>query len=153
MANYAKPVVFKVGNESYGVDINLVQSIENDINIVPVPNSMKYVKGIVNLRGEVIPVYSLKRKFNMPDDSSSRSCVIISIGEIKIALEVDEVVEINEICPDMIIPMPIIVKSTENIFMDRVANIGGKLVILLDVERLLTDEESETVKKLAENMK
>lgn len=153
MANYDKPVVFKVGNESYGVDINLVQSIENDINIVPVPNSVEYVKGIVNLRGEVIPLYSLKRKFNMPDDSSSRSCVIISIGEIKIAIEVDEVVEISEVHPDMIMPMPIIIINAETVFMDRVANIGGKLVILLDVERLLTDEESETMKRLAEDMK
>lgn len=153
MANYDKPVVFKVGNESYGVDINLVQSIENDINIVPVPNSVEYVKGIVNLRGEVIPLYSLKRKFNMPDDSSSRSCVIISIGEIKIAIEVDEVVEISEVRPDMIMPMPRIIINAETVFMDRVANIGGKLVILLDVERLLTDEESETMKRLAEDMK
>lgn len=153
MADYVKPVVFKVGNESYGVDINLVQSIENDISIVPVPNSIAYVKGIVNLRGEVIPVYSLKRKFNMSDDGFSTSCVIISTGEIKIALEVDEVVEISEIRPDMIIPMPAIIRNAETAYMDRVANMEGKLIVLLDVQKLLTDEESEAVKRLAEDMK
>lgn len=153
MADYVKPVVFKVGNESYGVDINLVQSIENDINIVPVPNSITYVKGIVNLRGEVIPVYSLKRKFNMPDDGYSASCVIISTGEIKIALEVDTVVEISDISPDMIIPMPLLIRNAETVYMDRVANANGKLIVLLDVQKLLTDEESEAVKKLTEDMK
>lgn len=153
MADYVKPVVFKVGNESYGVDINLVQSIENDINIVPVPNSIAYVKGIVNLRGEVIPVYSLKKKFNMPDDGSGRSCVVISTGEIKIALEVDEVIEISDISPDMIIPMPAIIVNAETAYMDRVANTDGKLIVLLDVQKLLTDEESEAVKKLTEDMK
>ena len=56
MSDYIKPVVFKVGNEMYGVDINLVQSIEREIQVVPVPNSMPYIKGIVNLRSEVIPV-------------------------------------------------------------------------------------------------
>ncbi len=153
MADYIKPVVFKIGKEAYGVDINLVQSIENDINVVPVPNSIAYVKGIVNLRGEVIPVYSLKRKFNMADDNASRSCVIISTGEIKIALEVDEVLEISEINADMIIPMPAIIKSVETVYMDRVANVAGRLIVLLDVQRLLTDEESEAVRKLAEDMK
>ena len=50
MANYVKPVVFLLGKEMYGVDINLVQSIEKDLNVVPVPNSQSYIKGIVNMR-------------------------------------------------------------------------------------------------------
>ena len=71
MSDYIKPVVFKVGNEMYGVDINLVQSIEREIQVVPVPNSMPYIKGIVNLRSEVIPVYSLKKKFGLVDNGVS----------------------------------------------------------------------------------
>lgn len=150
MADYIKTVVFRIGNESYGIDISLVQYIADNIDIVHVPNSISYVKGIVNLGGEVIPVYSLKRKFNIPDDNSSRGCITISAGDVKIALEVDEVVEMSDIDSNMVIPMPIIVKNAETIYMDRVAKIGGKLVVLIDVEKLLTDEESEAVKKLAE---
>ena len=56
MADYIRPVVFRLGDQEFGVDINLVQSIEKQVNVVPVPNSMKYISGIVNLRGEVIPV-------------------------------------------------------------------------------------------------
>ena len=54
MADYIKPVIFRLGNQQFGVDINLVQSIEREINIVRVPNAMKYISGIVNLRGEVL---------------------------------------------------------------------------------------------------
>ena len=50
MADYIKPVIFRLGNQQFGVDINLVQSIEREINIVRVPNAMKYISGIVNLR-------------------------------------------------------------------------------------------------------
>ena len=60
MADYIKPVIFRLGNQQFGVDINLVQSIEREINIVRVPNAMKYISGIVNLRGEVIPAFSLR---------------------------------------------------------------------------------------------
>ena len=97
MANYVKPVVFLLGKEMYGVDINLVQSIEKDLNVVPVPNSQSYIKGIVNMRNEVIPVYSLARKFGKEQEATAESTIIISSGGLKLALEVDEVLEINDI--------------------------------------------------------
>ena len=87
MANYIKPVVFEIDDKAYGIDINQVQSIENEIDIAPVPNSVSYVKGIINLRGEVVPVYSLKRKFNIPDDVPCKTMIIISTREVKIALQ------------------------------------------------------------------
>ncbi len=152
MANYNKPVVFKLGNELYGVDINLVQGIENNVNMVPVPNAVAYVKGIINLRGVVVPVYSLKRKFNMQDDNNARSWIIITAGNAMLALEVDEVIEIGNMEPKDITPMPILVKSVETKYLDRVANVSGKLIVLLDVNKLLTEEEEESVMKLAEDM-
>lgn len=152
MANYNKPVVFKLGNELYGVDINLVQGIENNVNMVPVPNAVAYVKGIINLRGVVVPVYSLKRKFNMQDDNNARSWIIITAGNAMLALEVDEVIEIGNMEPKDITPMPILVKSAETKYLDRVANVSGKLIVLLDVNKLLTEEEEESVMKLAEDM-
>lgn len=152
MASYIKPVVFKLGNELYGVDINLVQSIENQINIVPVPNAISYVKGIINLRGEVVPIYSLKRKFNMSDVVPLKSCIIINAGSVKLALEVDEVVEIGDMKESDITPMPILVKNADTRYLDRVANVAGKLIVLLDVNKLLTAEEEESVIKLAEDM-
>ena len=126
MAEYLKPVVFKLGNESYGVDINFVSSIENQVSVVPVPNSLQYVKGIINLRGEVIPVYSLKSKFNMADTNDGGSTIIVKLKNITIALEVDGVEEIQDINLDDITTMPGIVKTDELRYFDKVARVGDK---------------------------
>lgn len=101
MADYIKPVIFRLGNQQFGVDINLVQSIEREINIVRVPNAMEYISGIVNLRGEVIPAFSLRKKFGTDDAVGSigeDSTIIVNIpGVVKLALEVDDVLEIGDI--------------------------------------------------------
>ena len=73
MSDYIKPVVFKVGNEMYGVDINLVQSIEREIQVVPVPNSMPYIKGIVNLRSDR-SISLCCASANMADSWSKTGC-------------------------------------------------------------------------------
>lgn len=146
MANYVKPVVFLLGKEMYGVDINLVQSIEKDLNVVPVPNSQSYIKGIVNMRNEVIPVYSLARKFGKEQEATAESTIIISSGGLKLALEVDEVLEINDIDESHILPMPSMLVKADTQYLDRVANVDGKLILLLDVEKLLSDDEAEDVK-------
>lgn len=152
MANYVKPVVFLLGKEMYGVDINLVQSIEKDLNVVPVPNSQSYIKGIVNMRNEVIPVYSLARKFGKEQEATAESTIIISSGGLKLALEVDEVLEINDIDESHIMPMPSMLVKADTQYLDRVANVEGKLILLLDVEKLLSDDEAEDVKKITEEL-
>ena len=149
MANYVKPVVFLLGKEMYGVDINLVQSIEKDLNVVPVPNSQSYIKGIVNMRNEVIPVYSLARKFGKEQEATAESTIIISSGGLKLALEVDEVNDIDE---SHILPMPSMLVKADTQYLDRVANVDGKLILLLDVEKLLSDDEAEDVKKITEEL-
>ena len=152
MANHVKPVVFLLGKEMYGVDINLVQSIEKDLNVVPVPNSQSYIKGIVNMRNEVIPVYSLARKFGKEQEATAESTIIISSGGLDLALEVDEVLEINDIDESHILPMPSMLVKADTQYLDRVANVDGKLILLLDVEKLLSDDEAEDVKKITEEL-
>ena len=156
MADYIKPVIFRLGSQNFGVDINLVQSIEREIIVVRVPNSMNYISGIVNLRGEVIPAFSLRKKFGTDDAVGSigeDSTVIVNIpGGIKLALEVDEVLEIGDIDADSIVPMPALAKTEETGYLDRVANVNGELVILLDVEKLLSNVETEDVRKFAEEL-
>lgn len=153
MADYIRPVVFRLGDQEFGVDINLVQSIEKQVNVVPVPNSMKYISGIVNLRGEVIPVMSLKEKFNMEDQFKGDNTVIVNLPDMKIALEVDEVIEIGELQPDKISLMPKLAKTENTEYLDRVASIDNKLVILLDINKILSEEEAQGIKEFTEQMK
>lgn len=154
MADYIRPVVFTLGGQEFGVDINLVQSIERQIDVVPVPNSMKYISGIVNLRGEVIPVMSLKKKFSMDDsaDTKGNNTVIVNLPDMKIALEVDEVLEIGELNAEKIVDMPKLAKNEETEYLDRVASVDGDLVILLDINKILSEDEAQGVKEFAEQM-
>lgn len=153
MANYNKPVIFKLGNESYGVDINLVSSIEKQVKFVPVPNSLPYVKGIINLRGEVIPLISLKKKFNMDvSGTESENAIIVKLPGVTMALEVDAVEEIHDIAASSLSDMPNIVKTDKLSYFDKVANINGKLVVLINVESLLDEKELKTVIELADDL-
>lgn len=156
MADYIKPVVFKLGAEEYGVDISLVNAIERYQQIVPVPNSVSYIKGIINLRGEVIPVYDLRKKFNMPAYDGSgeeRKLIVVKLPDLSIALEVDSVSEIHDFSEDNIVPMPVLVLNSDIQFFKRVANISGRLIVLMDVDYLLSREEMESVKKMKEDLK
>lgn len=153
MAEYMKPVVFRLNEQLYGVDINCVQSIEKQIQVVSVPNSVSYVKGIINLRGEVIPVYSFKRKFNQKEEKTTDNAIIINISGVKLALEVDEVMEISDINMTNVMEMPSIVRNQETIYMDRVINVNGKLIILINVNILLSREEKDSLKSMVEQLK
>ena len=84
--------------------------------------------------------------------STAESTIIISSGGLKLALEVDEVLEINDIDESHILPMPSMLVKADTQYLDRVANVDGKLILLLDVEKLLSDDEAEDVKKITEEL-
>ena len=156
MADYLKPVVFRLDEQYYGIDISLVNGIETYQAISPVPNAFEYIKGILNIRNEVIPVYDLRKKFNMAKRHTSdekSKLIVVRLSECQVAIEVDEVSDIHDFTEKDVVPMPKIVMNEKITFMDRVANYNGKLVVLLDVTRLLSEEEMEKVKKLKEDLK
>jgi len=153
MANYFKPVIFKLGSESYGIDINLVSSIEKQVNVVAIPNTVPYMKGIINLRNEVIPVINLKKKFNMKDsDIPGENAIIVKLPNITIALEVDSVEEIHSIDESEIVDMPTIVKTGDLKYFDKVVNVNGKLVVLINAMYLLSESEQTSVVSLTEEL-
>lgn len=154
MADYTKPVIFKLGNEEYGVDINLVSGIEWYQKIIPVPNTKSYIIGLMNLRGDVVPVYSLRKKFNIQNSASRQmNMIIVRIKDMLIAFDVDSVSDIHDLTGAKIIPMPKIVKTEDTQYFDRVARYEKRIIILIDVEKLLSDEELEEAKQITEQMK
>lgn len=101
----------------------------------------------------MIHVYSLKKKFGLVDNGVSENTIIIDTKNVKLALEVDEIVEIGDIEPENIVPMPEIALNAQTQYMPRVAHVDGNLIILLDVTELLSEEEEAVVKQMAEDMK
>lgn len=149
----SKQVIFTLGDEEYGLDIMIVNAIEKYTDIVRVPNGPECIKGIINLRGDVIPVYSLRKKFGLKekDNDENTKLVITKSNNIMMAYEVDAVKEIIEISEDSISETPIIVKSRNTTYIKNIANINGRMIILLDHNGILTDKEQENIELLMEN--
>ena len=148
-----KQAIFKLGEAEYGLDIMLVNAIQKYTEIVPIPNAPSYLRGIINLRGDVIPVYSLRRKFGLGDkeiDENSK-LIITKSDNILLAYEVDEVKEIMEIEAVNISETPAIVKSNDTACIKCVANIKGRMILLLDHDGLLSSREKENIENLMSN--
>lgn len=147
-----KPVVFTVGGQKFGVDIDKVRGIEKEQSIVAVPNTATYIKGIINLRGDVIPVYSLKRKFNFSeDDKISPQYIIVWIKGTAMALEVDGVEEIHNVDPEKIHQVPNIINAGDTLYIQNIVSSDNDLIIIIEIENLLSDDEYEKMDNLVKN--
>jgi purine-binding chemotaxis protein CheW len=143
-----KQAIFMLGEEEYGLDIMDVNIIEKVIPVEPVVNFPKNLKGIINLRGDIIPVYSLKRKFGLEEkeaDENTRYIITTSNG-ILIAYEVDKMVEIVQFEQEQLNEVPPIVKSKDTSYMKYVTNVHDRLVIILDHDGILTEDEQSKIK-------
>ena len=147
MADF-QPVVFKLNDSYYGLDISKVNAIERRHSVIGVPNSSQSIKGIINLRGEIIAVVNLKAKFNLPITPGETELIVVNLDRYKIALEVDRVEEIHNVSGESIVDMPIIAKGKGVTYFDKIAKSGDKIIILINPEQLLTDEEQQAVEKL-----
>lgn len=147
---FFQPVVFRLDNEKYGINISYVSGIEYEQTIVRVPNSSRNIKGIINLRGEVIPVLDLRTKFNMDNLTAPKDAelIIVNLPNNKIAIEVDGVEQIHYIDENDIVDMPEIAKSSGAGYFDRVAKLDGKLIIIINPLELLSEEELQAVNEL-----
>jgi purine-binding chemotaxis protein CheW len=144
-----KYLLFKLGKEEYGVSICQVQSIEELQKIIAVPDMPDFVRGVINLRGKVIPVIDLRLRFAMDEkEYDDRTCIIIvNIGESTTGLIVDTVSEVHDIPKTTIEPTPEFRnKSEKERYILGLGKIGEEVKILLDVERILLSEDLENIK-------
>ena len=143
-------VIFKVGEGEYGLDVSQVNAIETLSSVVPVPNAASHILGIMNLRGEVLPVYSLRIKFGLPEaatDEQTKIIVTVSNG-VKVAYKVDAVKEIIECTQETLEEFPSIVRTADTAYVDSVVNHQGRLILLLNHDRMLKDEEARNLADL-----
>jgi purine-binding chemotaxis protein CheW len=139
-------VGFQIGEEEFGVEILKVQEINRMPEISPIPNSEEYVKGVINLRGAVIPVLSLRQRMGMEEieyDNKTRVIVVEEEGKT-MGLIVDQVTEVLRLSADVVEPPPSIVVKKEAAYISGVGKHDDRLVSLLDVKRLVADVDVET---------
>lgn len=140
-----KQVLCDVGGNTYGIDIEHVQGIEKHLNITQMPNVPKYIDGIAKLRDSVIPVFSLHEKFGtqLKQKTGDSKYIIVKLDELLLAFQVDMVAEIVELSEDEFIPVPSVVTSDETSYIESVICVNNKLIIVLDINGVLTEKEKE----------
>jgi purine-binding chemotaxis protein CheW len=137
-------VGFKLGKEEFAVDILNVNEILKMMEVTVVPNSPDCVEGIVNIRGRIIPVIDTRLKLNMPKkeyDNDTR-IMVVEKNEKTVGFIVDEVNEVLRIPEDITEPPPdLVTANIESDYVTSVAKLEGRLLILLDLEKLILSEE------------
>lgn len=140
-------VIFRLDDEEYGLDIMNVYGIEKDQEVVKIPNTPEYIEGIINLRGEILPVYNLRKKFNLKDkQSSSESKIIVTqANNMQVGFVVDSVAEILHIEDEVIEKAPKIITGVDRKYIKSVAKLKDRMVIILDIDLVLNEEEQKTI--------
>ena len=140
-----KFLTFIIGKEDYGIEIRYVTEIIGIQSITEVPDMPPHVKGVINLRGKVIPVMDVRLRFGVKERPyDDRTCIIvININEQPVGLIVDRVLEVLDIPESEIEPPPKMKKGKSNRFIQGMGKVGDQVKILLNANRLLYDEEEE----------
>lgn len=136
-------LTFAIGNESYGIEVRYVTEIVGIQKITEIPELPEYVKGIINLRGKIIPVMDVRLRFKKePKEYNDRTCVIvIDIKDMSIGLIVDTVSEVITIPEEDIVVPPEMNRGFNNRYIKDIGKVGNDVKLLIDCEKLLSEDE------------
>ncbi len=147
-------VKFLVGDEMFGVDIKLVREINKLQDFFKVPNTPPFIEGLVNLRGKVLTVFNLRKRLGMDDkefDENSK-IIVVNYNELLVGFTVDMVTEIIKVPEENIEQTPPSIKGFDKKFLAGVAKLDDKLILMLDLTKVLSpDEETEIENIVNEN--
>lgn len=136
-------VVFRLADESYGLEIASVQEIITWQPVTRVPRTVEFIEGIINLRGNVIPVLDLRKRFQLPTSEMGRDTriIVVEIGSLVVGLAVDGVSEVLRVAGEGIEPPSELISGVDTEFIRGVAKADHRLIILLDAGRILNWHE------------
>jgi len=146
VADVLQLVSFNLGTEEFGVDIGMVQEIVRMPEITRVPRTPEFVEGVVNLRGKIIPVVDLRKRFRLPvtENTKSTRIIIVTMNGRTVGMIVDGVSEVRRISADSVEPTPEMVASAiDAAYLKGIAKLEGRLLILLDLNLVLNQEEQK----------
>jgi purine-binding chemotaxis protein CheW len=146
-------VVFNLANEDYGVDIAAVDGIVKMQSITKVPRAPSFVEGITNLRGEVLPVIDLRKRFGLPlgEVTKDTRIVNVDIDSTKVGMIVDAVSEVLRVSEEDVEPPSPLVTTVDSSFITGIAKLDERLIILLDLAQVLSTEEQADLQSLRQN--
>lgn len=149
-----KYMTFKSGNEYFGLAIQYVNEIIQMQEITAIPETEDYIKGLINLRGKVVPVIDVRLRFKQePQEYNDRTCIIvINVKSFVVGLIVEKIAEVVEINEDNILPPPKIghADKQQNKYVYGIGKVGNSVKLLLDPDKLLNDEDLSIVEQVDE---
>jgi purine-binding chemotaxis protein CheW len=149
--DYREMLVFKLGTEEYGVDILKVQEIRGYEKVTPIPRSPDFLKGVVNLRGTIVPVIDLRVKFALPDPSydSFTVVIVLRIASRIVGAVVDGVSDVVRLAAGEVQAPPRLGSIVDSSYLAGVATQGGRMILALDIEKLLSAGELDLLGEAA----
>ena len=144
-------LVFVLGNEEYGVDILKVQEIRSYEKVTPLPAAPAFLKGVIDLRGTIVPVIDLRTKFALPggSDASRSVVVVLHLGGRVIGVVVDGVSDVVRLRVSEVRPAPQLGGLVDAAFLAGVATQAGRMILLIDIEKLLSSGELNVLREAA----
>lgn len=143
-------VIFNINGENFGVGITQVKEIIKPMEIYKVPNTPKYIEGLINLRGKVHTVFNLRKKFNLPsiEFDENTKIIIVGVNSMMIGFIVDEVDEIVRVDDEDIETTPQAITSDNSKYVTGVAKINEKIILILDLSKALSLKEEEEIQNI-----
>lgn len=144
---------FQLGDEIYAFEIKYVTEIIGMQKITSIPNIQEFILGIINLRGIIVPVVDVRKRFSMPEiEYGERACIIVvKVNNTEIGLLVDEVSEVIVIQEKKITQSPKTNKKTKSRFIEGMAKIGDEVKLVLNMHKLLYDNDLNSIDRIQEN--
>ncbi len=145
-------VIFKLCGEEYGVEISNVQEITEYTQATKVPNVPDFIEGIINLRGNITPIISLKKRFNLEENEMSENnrIIIINLKDKHIGFIVDDASQVITMDEKQIENPPDILTGIDRQYITGIGKVEEKIIIMLDLEKILTEEEKQEIKEMEE---
>jgi purine-binding chemotaxis protein CheW len=136
-------VSFRLGSEEYGVDIAQVQEINRMVAVTHVPRAPQFMEGVINLRGQLIPIIDLRSRFGMvrAEHTKNTRIVVTEIGAKRVGMVVDSVSEVLRLPTDQVEPAPEMITGVDTEYIRGVGKIEDRLIILLDLGRIISGAE------------
>lgn len=146
-------LTFTVGDEEYAIDILKVQEIRGYDAVTRVANSPEYIKGVINMRGVIVPVVDMRIKFHLGNVTYDEFTVmiILNLGHRIVGMVVDSVSDVIALRPEEIRPAPDFGSTFDTQYLLGLASVGDRMAIVVDIEKLMTSQEMGLMDQLAEN--
>jgi purine-binding chemotaxis protein CheW len=144
-------LVFALGSEEYGIDILKVQEIRGYENVTQLANAPAFIKGVINLRGVIVPIVDLRIRFNLESVEYNHQTVVIilNIGQRVVGAVVDGVSDVLALTPEQISPAPTFGSAMKTEYLTGLGTVAGRMMILADIEKLVDSDELALIDRVA----